>query len=106
MAERMTRALNIKVIINVVDGQLHLASAARSFKRAVNRILGSVESMGPLEHLAVLHTRAAELAEATAQDLAQRTGFARDRIEVRETGAVLSVHAGPGVICVLAVPEH
>jgi DegV family protein with EDD domain len=106
VAERMTRALNIKVIINVVEGQLHLASAARSFKRAVNRILGSVERMGPLEHLAVLHTRATELAEATAQDLAQRTGFARDRIEVKETGAVLSVHAGPGVICVLAVPEH
>jgi DegV family protein with EDD domain len=105
VAERMTRALNIKVIINVVEGQLQLMSAARSFKRALNRILGSVERMGPLENLAVLHTRAAELAEATAQDLAQRTGFARDRIEVKETGAVLSVHAGPGVICVLAVPE-
>ncbi len=105
VAERMTRALNIKVIINVVEGQLRLSSAARSFKSAVNRVLSSVERMAPLEHLAVIHTRAAEMAEATAQDLARRTGYARDRIRVQETGIVLSVHAGPGVICVLAVPE-
>jgi DegV family protein with EDD domain len=105
VVERMTRALNIKVIVNVVEGQLQLMSAARSLKRAVNRILGSVEDMGPLEHLAVLHTRATEMAEATAQDLARCTGVARDRIKVKETGAALSVHAGPGVICVVAVPE-
>jgi DegV family protein with EDD domain len=104
VAERMTRALNIKVIINVVEGQLRLVSAARSFKRAVNRVLAAVEQMGPLEHLAVVHTRAAEMAEETAQDLARRTGFARERIWVRETGVVLSVHAGPGVIGVVAIP--
>lgn len=105
VAERMTRALNIKVIINVVEGQLRLSSAARSFKSAVKRVLSSVESMGPLEHLAVVHTRAAEMAEATARELAGRTGYALDRITVKETGVVLSVHAGPGVIGVLAVPE-
>ena len=104
IAERMTRALNIKVIINVVEGQLRLVSAARSFRGALNRVLGSVEHAGPLEHLAVVHARAAELAEETAQELARRTGLARDRIWVRETGAVLSVHAGSGVIGVLAVP--
>lgn len=105
IAERMTRALNIKVIINVVEGQLRLVSAARSFKRAVDRVLTSVEQMGPLERLAVVHTRAAEMAEETAQELARRTGIAREKIWVRETGVVLSVHAGPGVIGVLAVPE-
>ena len=96
VAERMTRALNIKVIINVVEGQLRLSSAARSFKSALNRVLSSVEHMDPLEHLAVIHTRAAEMAEATAQDLARRTGYARDRIRVQETGVVLSGDAGPG----------
>jgi DegV family protein with EDD domain len=106
VAERMTRALNIKVIINVVEGQLRLMSAARSFRSAVNRVLSSVEHMGPLEYLAVVHTRAAEMAEATAQELARRTGLAQDRIKVQETGAALSVHAGPGVIGVVAVPRR
>lgn len=105
VAERMTQALNIKVIVDVVEGQLRLSSAARSFKGAVSRILSSVESMGPLEYLAVAHTRATEMAEATAQELTRRTGYALDRITVKETGAVLSVHAGPGVICVVAIPE-
>jgi DegV family protein with EDD domain len=105
IAERMTRALNIKVIINMVEGQLRLIGAARSFKGALARVLNAVENMAPLEHLAVVHTRAAEMAEATAQELARRTGYARDRIRVLETGVVLSVHAGPGVIGILAIPE-
>jgi len=105
IAERMTRALNIKVIINLVDGQLRLVSAARSFKGALNRVLGSTERMGPLEHLAVVHSLAAEMAEEVADDLARRTGYTRERIWVRETGVVLSVHAGPGVIGVLTVPK-
>lgn len=105
IAERMTRALNIKVIINLVEGQLRLVSAARSFKSAVSRVLNSVEQMTPLEHLAVVHTRASEMAEEVADELSRRTGYARERIWVRETGAVLSVHAGPGVIGVLTVPK-
>lgn len=105
MAERMTRALNIKVIVNLVEGQLRLVSAARSFKRALGRVLGATERLGPLEYLAVVHSRAADLAEEVADDLARRTGLARERISVRETGVVLSVHAGPGVIGVLAIPE-
>ncbi len=105
IADRMTRALNIKLIINVVEGQLRLLGAARSFKRALNRIISAVEQMGPLERLAVVHARAAETAEETAQDLARRTGFALDQILVRETGVVLSVHAGPGVIGVVSIPE-
>jgi DegV family protein with EDD domain len=105
VAERMTRALNIKVIVNVVEGQLRLMSAARSFKRALGRVLDSAERLGPLGYLAVIHSRAAELAEEVADELARRTGYAREQISVCETGVVLSVHAGPGVIGVLAIPE-
>jgi len=35
---------------------------------------------------------------------AERTGFPRERIWVRETGAVLPTHGGRGVIGVMAVP--
>ena len=103
-ANRMTRALNIKVIINVVEGRLKLLGAARSFKGGLRRVMKMVEGMGPLEHLAVAHARRRETAEDVAQRLAERTSFPRERILVREIGAVLSTHAGPGVIGVMAAP--
>jgi len=59
----------------------------------------------PLEQLAVIHTRSQDAAAQVADQLAQRFGFPRDRIWLRETGAVLSTHAGPGVIAILAVPS-
>jgi DegV family protein with EDD domain len=104
VADRMARALNIKIITNVVEGQLRLLGAARSFKSAMRRVLDQVEAIGAVEHLAVVHTRNQEMAERVAKQLAERTGFSLDKIWVRETGAVLSSHAGPGVIGVLAVP--
>ena len=103
VADRMTRALNIKAIINVVDGQLRLLGAARSFRSGLKRVLDLVEDLGPLEHLAVVHTRSQEMAEQMADWLAERTGFLRERIWVRETGPALASHAGPGVIAVLGV---
>ncbi len=103
VVDRMTRALNIKPVINLVDGQLRLLGAARSFRGGLRRALNLVEQLGPLEHLAVVHTRARETAEEMADRLAERTGFPRERIWVRETGAVLASHAGAGVIGILAV---
>jgi DegV family protein with EDD domain len=87
VADRMTRALNIKPVINIVDGQLRLLGAARSFQRGLRRILSLVERLGPLEHLAVVHTRRLETAQEMAGRLAERTGFPRERIWVEETGA-------------------
>jgi len=103
IADRMTKALNIKVLINLDEGQLRLLSAARSFKGGLQRLLGMVEQLAPLEHLGVVHTRNHKTAEETADRLTERTGFPRERIWVRETGTVLSCHAGPGVIGVMAV---
>lgn len=105
VAERMARALNIKVLVNVEEGQIKLMGAARSFKGSVKRLLSTVEQLGPLEYLGVAHTRSLEKANEVADRLAELTGFARDRIMVRETGAVLSTHAGQGVVAVMAVPQ-
>jgi DegV family protein with EDD domain len=104
VVDRMTRVLDIKVITNVVEGQLRLLSAARSFKGALKRVFGAVERMGSLEHLGVVHTRNQSLAEQVAEQLAQRIGFPEERIWLAETGPALASHAGPGVIGVTAVP--
>jgi DegV family protein with EDD domain len=103
VADRMARALNIKPIVNVVEGQLRLLGAARSFEGGLKRLLDLIARMGPLEHVGVVHTRRQEDAEAFADRLSQRTGIPRARIWLRETGAVLATHAGPGVVGVLAV---
>jgi DegV family protein with EDD domain len=105
VADRMTRALNIKVLINMVEGQLSLLSAARSFKSGLRRMRDLVEQMGPLEHLAVAHTRRQEMAEETADRLAERTEFPREQVWIRETGALLAAHGGPGLLAVLALPR-
>jgi DegV family protein with EDD domain len=104
VAERMTRVLDIKVIINMVEGQLRLLGAARSFPGAVRRVRALVERIGPLEHLAVVHTRNQEVAEWLVEELAQHIGYPKERIWLHETGAVLATHAGPVVLGVLAVP--
>jgi fatty acid-binding protein DegV len=100
----MTRALNIKVIVNVVDGQLRLMGAARSFDSGLRRVLNIVDEMGSLDHLAVVHTRRSQEAKEIADRLAARTYVPRARILVREAGVALAAHAGPGVIGILAVP--
>lgn len=102
--DRMTRALNIKPVINLVDGQLRLLGAARSFQGGLRRVMNLFERLGSLEHLAVVHTRRQETAEKVAERLAARIGFPRERVWVQETGVVLAAHAGLGVIGVLAVP--
>lgn len=104
IVDRMTRAFNIKAIISLVEGQLRLLGAARSFEGGLRRVLGIVEGLGTLEHLAVVHTRRQAVAERVADGLAEHCRFPRDRIWVRETGPALATHAGPGTIGVLAVP--
>jgi fatty acid kinase fatty acid binding subunit len=99
----MTRALNIKPVINLVEGQLKLMTAARSFQGGLRRTMESVERLAPLEYLAVAHTRRQEMAEQVADWLAERLGFPREHIWVCEAGPVLACHAGPGVVGVLAV---
>jgi DegV family protein with EDD domain len=104
VVDRMTRALDIKPIINLVRGQLRLMGAARSFQGGLRRVLAVVEQLGPLEQLAVIHTRRQEMAEEVADRLAEHIGFLREHIWVRETGTVLSAHGGAGLIGVLALP--
>jgi DegV family protein with EDD domain len=106
VAERMTRMLNLKAIINFVAGQVQLMTVARSFQGGLRRVLDFVDELGPLEQLAVVHVRGRDRAEQMVDWLAERTGFTRERIWLRETGAALSSHAGAGAVGVLAIPER
>jgi DegV family protein with EDD domain len=106
VADRMTRVLNLKAIVNFVEGRVQLLTVARSFQGGLRRVLDLVDQLGPLEHVAVMHARSLEKAEQVVDHLAERTGFDRECIWVQETGAVLASHAGAGAVGVLAIPEH
>jgi len=99
---RVMRFLAIKPIIGFVEGELKLQGHARSFSAAVARMEQRIAELHPLESLAVLHTRREHDAEAAADSLRQSTGF-QGPISIGETGAVLSSHAGPGVVGMIAV---
>ena len=100
---RMSNVLNIKPIVNFVEGRVQLLGVARSFRRAVGRALDAVEGLSTVEHLAVMHARNAEVAGDLANRLAERLSFPRSEILVGETGAVLASHVGAGAVGIFAV---
>jgi DegV family protein with EDD domain len=101
---RVMRFLTIKPIIGFVEGELKLQGHARTFSAALARIEQRIVELRPLESLAVLHTRREREAETAADSLRRSTGF-EGPIPMGETGAVLSSHAGPGVVGMIAVQK-
>lgn len=99
---RLIRFLKIKPIIGFVEGELKLLGQARTFPAALAKVERRIMELRPWEKLAVVHTRRLCDAQAVADRLKQIMGF-QGPILVRETGAVLSSHAGPGVIGVIGV---
>ena len=98
LLDRVVRVLNIKPLLNVVDGQIAPMGAARSREGAIRRIQQQILKYAPAEMLFALHSRLPDQVSAFAGDLAQRTGFPEERMMVGEIGPVLSCHAGPRVI--------
>ena len=101
---RVMRFLQIKPIIGFVNGELKLLGQARTLPAALTRIEQQVTELSPFEDLAVLHTRRPRDAQAVADRL-RRIISRGTPVLVRETGAALSSHAGPGVIGVTGVKE-
>jgi DegV family protein with EDD domain len=98
LLDRVVRVLNIKPLLNVVDGQITPVGAARSREGAMRRIEQQIVRAAPAEMLFVLHSRLSDQADNFATTLAERTGSAVERMMVGEIGPVLSCHAGPRVI--------
>ncbi len=104
--DRVARALRIKPILNLVEGQLSLLTLARSHTNGLARVRREVERLMPVEQLAVVHSRFAEVAADVAQSLAELTGLSSSQMLFAETGPILAAHAGPKVIGVAAVQSE
>ena len=99
---RLVRFLQIKPIIGFVEGELRLLGQAQTFPAALAKVEQQMKELQPFAHLGVLHTRRPHDAQVVADRLRQSMGL-QGQILVGETGAVLSSHAGPGVVGVVGM---
>jgi DegV family protein with EDD domain len=100
---QVTKVLRIKPVLTLVEGRLSLHSLSRSYERALTQIREQIGQMGSVQSLAVVHVRCPEVAESMAYVLAQELSFPLQQVLVTETGPLLSTHAGPHVLGVIAV---
>jgi DegV family protein with EDD domain len=101
--DRLAQALHLKPILTLVEGELRLLAVARTRRNSIERMVQHIRQLGALEALQVMHIRCPELAARFADELASRTGFARERIGIGEAGAVLACHGGKGVLGVVGI---
>jgi DegV family protein with EDD domain len=88
--------LNIKPMVAVRAGEVKLLDRARSWKRALDRLVELVESLGPLERAIVLEANAPAAAEQVADRLqALRPDWKR---LIGQAGVTIASHAGPGAV--------
>lgn len=95
--KRMSSVIAIKPILHIQEGVIGFDGAARSMHKAAQSLLERAQGQ-QIVVAAVGHTRQAELAAQTADDLAAITGLPRAAIMVAEAGPALGAHAGPGAL--------
>lgn len=104
------RALQVKPLLEIVDGEVTPLERVRTSARALDR-LGDVAvvraaallGMGiEWADIAVQHLGAAERADVVAHRL--REVIPAARVVIRPVGASLAVHAGPGLVAVVIAP--
>ena len=106
LLESIVRVLNIKPLLGVVDGQLKPLGAARSREKSWRQIVQELSKHLPAEAVIVAHTRLAAEAPEFARTLAEQLHFPLEQIPIAETGAILSSHAGPGVMAAAVIQRE
>jgi len=100
-------ALAVKPLLRVEDGQIALWEKVRTSTRAVARLEDKAVSValgapGGVD-IGVHHLAAADRAKALGERLRQRVPGLVD-LYVREVGAVIGAHVGPGMLAVVVAP--
>ncbi len=99
LAGYLATLLNIKPILEVVDGELKEAGRARTLAKARQEVINRVKAVkDDIVKMAVVHTNDLPAAEETRQELAS---FYPNEIRVYEAGAALGVHGGEGAVAVV-----
>jgi DegV family protein with EDD domain len=105
LAAGMANLLNIKPILTIQDGKLDLLEKVRSQRRAWARAIElAAQSIDgrPIERLAILHVAVPDDARRFQEQVLAVLPY-KGEIIFAELGAGLSVHAGSGVVGLVAV---
>lgn len=94
--------LSVKPIITIDDGEVETADKPRTRSKARARLLELLGETRP-ERVAVLHGQAPDV-DGFAAELAQATGFPKDRMSVHLIGSSVGPHVGPGAYGAVMLP--
>lgn len=96
--------LRIKPIVELLNGEVKPLGAVRTTRQAGERIYNALRDLGPLEHLAVLHTNAEHRARRLLDELMSTVSqsIPRDILMVNVT-TVIGTHVGPNGLGFAAV---
>ena len=100
-------ALAVKPILHIHDGRIDLLEKVRTSSRARARLADlAVETASdrPVD-IAVQHLAAASRAAELADQLSSRIPAAGE-VVVREVGAAIGAHVGPGMVAVVVAPRR
>jgi DegV family protein with EDD domain len=89
--------LNIKPILHFIDGTIYPLENARSFKKAISRLLDLMEARGTdlkSQTIGISYAGNAETALTLKSQITERFGCTN--FVISEIGAVICSHAGPG----------
>jgi DegV family protein with EDD domain len=96
--------LSIKPIVELLNGEVKPLGAVRTTRQAGERIYNALQALGPLGHLAILHTNAEHRARQLLEELMQTVSqsIPRDILMVNVT-TVIGTHVGPNGLGFAAV---
>jgi DegV family protein with EDD domain len=92
--------LHIKILVELVDGVINRIDRVRTRHKALEELRGLVQSWGPLERVAVLHTAIPDEAATFAERLRQ---LSRNPPIVVDVTTIIGAHVGEGSIGVAAL---
>jgi DegV family protein with EDD domain len=108
MGGRLSRAqamigtmLDLKPLLLVVDREIKPVDRVRTRSRAITRMVEFFRGDLPVEHIAVMHARAAGEAEDIAGRL--RSDFPDQEVAVGQIGCVLGTHTGPKALGIVYI---
>ena len=84
-------------MIIVRDGEVHPLGRARTFRKALAKMVEKVREFAPIESLAVMHSTTPEVASEVAGDLKEMLPVGSEP-HIARFGPALGVHAGPGAL--------
>ncbi|MEG6586558.1 DegV family protein [Dendrosporobacter sp. 1207_IL3150] len=88
--------LQIKPILQLLDGRVAVLDKVRTMPKAISRMLDELKRYNQLEYIGVVHCGALNQAEALSRQI--RELYPYTDISVSSIGSVLGAHLGPGVV--------